>query len=129
MGSPAAVQGDLITATCTTHQVPNPSSGAPQPGPPMPFSAGVELGLEPTVLIGNKPAVVVGSTGLNKPPHVGLHATDPHAVPNTQIGAVVEGSPTVLFGGKPAGRTGSKCTVCFGVTGTLTGTAATVQIA
>ena len=129
MGTPAAVQGDRITGTCGAHQVPNPASGAPQPGPPMPFSAPVTLGLEMTVQIGGKPAAVVGSNGVCTPPQVGLHATDPHFTPSTQIGTVTVGSPTVQFGGKPAARSGSSCTICFGAPGTITGTAATVQIA
>jgi len=129
MGTPAAVQGDRIMATCGAHQIPNPASGAPQPGPPMPFSAPLLIGLEMTVLIGGKPAAVVGSNGLNTPPHVGLHPADPFMVPPMQKGTVTQGSPTVMFGGKPAARTGSACVVCFGAPGQLTGTAATVQIA
>jgi len=116
-------------ATCAGHQIPNPSSGAPQPGPPMPFSAPLNLGLEMTVLIDGKPAAVVGSNGLCTPPHVGLHPADPFMAPPTQMGTVTVGSPTVLIGGKPAARTGSTGTVCFGATGQVTGTAATVQIA
>jgi uncharacterized Zn-binding protein involved in type VI secretion len=110
--------------------VPNPASGAPQPSPaPMPFSAPLLLGLEMTVLIEGKPAAVLGSNGLNTPPHVGLHPSDPFMAPPMQKGTVTQGSPTVLIGGKPAARTGSMCTVCFGLPGQLTGTAATVQIA
>jgi uncharacterized Zn-binding protein involved in type VI secretion len=129
MGTAAAVQGDRIMATCAGHQVPNPSSGAPQPGPPFPFSAPLLLGLEATVLIDGKPAAVVGSNGVNTPPHVGLHVSDPHAVPLAQKGTVTQGSPTVLVGGKPAARTGSAGTVCLGAPGTVTGTAVKVLIA
>jgi uncharacterized Zn-binding protein involved in type VI secretion len=129
MGTPAAVQGDRITAICSAHLVPNPASGSPQPGPPMPFSAPLLLGLEMTVLIGGKPSAVVGSNGLSAPPHVGLHPADPFMAPPMQKGTVSVGSPTVLIGGKPAARTGSNCIVCFGAPGQLAGTAATVQIA
>lgn len=129
MGTPAAVQGDRITATCAGHQVPNPASGAPQPGPPFPFSAPVMLGCEPTVLIGGKPAAVLGANGLNTPPHVGLHPSDPFMAPPMQKGTITQGSPTVLIGGKPAARTGSACIVCFGAPGQLAGSAADVQIA
>ena len=129
MGTPAAVLGDKITATCAAHQIPNPASGAPQPGPPFPFSAAITTQCEPTVLIGGKPAVVQGSWGLNVPPHVGLHPSDLFMAPPQQKGTVVQGSPTVLFGGKPAARTGSACTVCFGAPGQLAGTASTVLIA
>jgi uncharacterized Zn-binding protein involved in type VI secretion len=129
MGTAAAVLGDKITATCNGHQVPNPSSGAPQPGPPFPFSAAITTQCEPTVLIGGKPAAVQGAWGLNVPPHVGLHVSDPHAVPAQQKGTITQGSPTVKFGGKPAARTGSACTVCLGAPGQLAGTAQTVLIA
>ena len=86
MGTPAAVLGDKITATCSAHQIPNPTSGAPQPGPPFPFVAAVTTKCEPKVLIGGKPAVVVGSFGLNVPPHVGLHPSDPCMTPATAEG-------------------------------------------
>lgn len=129
MGTPAAVLADKIVGLCSTHMIPNPATGAPQPGPPMPFSAPITLSLAPTVLITNKPAGVVGSFGYNTPPHVGLHPADPHMLPLNQIGTVVVGSPTVLFTGKPAARTGSACTINFGMPGQLVGTAATVLIA
>ena len=128
MGQPAAVMGDKVTATCAVHQIPNPASGAPQPAPPMPFSAPLLQNLATTVQIGGKPAVVVGSSGLNVPPHVGLHPSDPFMVPTTQMATVTAGSTTVLFDGKPAARTGSPCTVCAGAPGQLAGTAATVLI-
>lgn len=128
MSVPAAVLGDRITGLCAIHQIPNPATGAPQPGPPMPFSAPVLQGLAPTVLIGGKPAAVAGSSGYNTPPHVGLHPADPFMLPTNQIGTVVVGSTTVLIGGKPAAKTGSSCTICAGVPGQLVGTAATVLI-
>lgn len=128
MGEPAAVMGDRITGTCAVHLVPNPATGAPQPGPPLPFSAPVTVGLAATVLIGGKPAAVVGSSGYNTPPHVGLHPSDPFMVPTTQVGTVVVGSATVLFEKKPAAKTGSSCTICAGAPATLTGTAADVLI-
>lgn len=128
MGEPAAVMGDRVTASCATHQVPNPSSGAPQPAPPMPFSAPLLQNLAPTVQIGGQPAAVAGSSGLNTPPHVGLHAADPFMAPTNQQGRVAAGSATVLFEGKPAAKTGSPCTVCAGAPGQLAGSAATVLI-
>jgi uncharacterized Zn-binding protein involved in type VI secretion len=129
MGTPAAVLGDRISASCAGHQVPNPASGVPQPGPPMPFSAPITTQCEPTVLIAGKPAAVVGAWGLNTPPHIGLHITDPFATPPTQRGSVTAGSPSVMIGGKPAARTGSACVVCFGAPGQVVGTASTVLIA
>jgi uncharacterized Zn-binding protein involved in type VI secretion len=128
MGTAAAMMGDRITATCIGHQIPNPASGAPQPAPPMPFSAPLTQGLDTTVLIGNTFAAVVGSSGLNTPPHVGLHASDPFMSPTNQQGTVTAGSDTVYFDGKPAAKPGSSCTVCFGAPGQLAGTADTVLI-
>ena len=59
MGTAAAVLGDKITATCNGHQMPNPATGAPQPAPPMPFSAPLIQGLATTVMIGGKFAAVI----------------------------------------------------------------------
>jgi uncharacterized Zn-binding protein involved in type VI secretion len=128
MGTPAAVMGDRIVATCAIHQVPSPV-GAPMPSPaPLPFSAPLVQALATTVTIGGKPAAVQGSSGVNTPPHVGLHATDPFMVPVMQRGMVTMGSTSVLIEGKPAAKTGSTCTVCGGLPGQLTGTATTVLI-
>jgi uncharacterized Zn-binding protein involved in type VI secretion len=127
MGAPAIVMGDKIQGTCAIHQIPNPASGVPQPGPPMPFSAPITIGTQATVVIGGKPAAVVGCSGLNTPPHVGLHISDPYAVPPTQIGRIVSGSPTVLIGGQPAATQTSSCTCCV-TPGTLVPTVTTVLI-
>jgi uncharacterized Zn-binding protein involved in type VI secretion len=128
MGSPAAVLGDQINATCAVHLIPNPATGAPQPAPPLPFSAPLTMGTVETVLIGGQPAAVVGSSGLNTPPHVGLYPADPYMVPATQIGQVVMGSVTVLIGGQGAATQTSQCTVCGGLPGMLAASGATVLI-
>ncbi len=128
MGTPAAVMGDRISALCAIHLIPNPTSGVPQPGPPMPFSAPLLQNVAPSVLISGKPAATVGSSGLNTPPHVGLHPSDPFMLPVAQQGTVVAGSTSVLFEGRSAASTGSAATICAGAPGTLTGTAATVLI-
>lgn len=128
MGSPAAVTGDKVNGTCSLHLMPNPATGAPQPAPPMPFSAPVTVGVCPSVLIGGKPAVVVGASGYNTPPHVGLHPSDPFFAPPTQQAVLTQGSATVLFGGQPAARTGSSATCCGQPVGTLVGSASTVLI-
>jgi uncharacterized Zn-binding protein involved in type VI secretion len=128
MGTPAVVMGDKVTGTCAIHQIPNPASGAPQPSPPMPFSAPLLQGLVPDVLISGKPAAVMGSSGYNTPPHVGLHPSDPYMVPTMQEGRVVVGSATVLIGGKPAAKTGCQVSTCAQVPGTIAGTASTVLI-
>lgn len=122
MGAPAATAGDRIAGVCV-HPVPA-AAGAPVPTP-MPFSAPLAEGLASTVLVGGRPAAVVGSAGYNVPPHVGI--SDAFAAPNLQRGVVLEGSATVLLGGAPAARTGASCKTCL-ATGTLTGTAATVLI-
>jgi uncharacterized Zn-binding protein involved in type VI secretion len=128
MGSPAAVLGDKVTATCAIHLVPNPASGAPQPGPPMPFSAPVTTGTCATVQVGGKPVVVVGAQGTCTPPHVGLHPSDPFLVPPTQTGVVVQGSATVLAGGTPLARSGDACTACAVPGASLVGTGTTVMV-
>jgi uncharacterized Zn-binding protein involved in type VI secretion len=131
MGTPAAVVGDRVmgASPCAAHQIPNPASGVPQPSPPMPFSAPITNGVVANVIIAGKPAVVAGCTGLNAPPHVGLHLSDPYMLPAAQIATVTQGSTSVLIGGRPAARTASACaTVCFGAPGNLVGTASTVLI-
>ncbi len=128
MGVPAAVVGDRITATCATHVVPNPATGAPQPAPPLPFSAPVTQGACQTVLVGGVPALVIGAQGTNTPPHVGLHPADPFFAPVTQTGVIVQGSATVLFGGQPAAMSGAQCTACGVPDAVLTGTGTTVLV-
>jgi uncharacterized Zn-binding protein involved in type VI secretion len=123
------VMGDKIQGQCATHQIPNPASGAPQPGPPMPFSAPLLMGLEPTVTIGGKAVAVMGSQGMNTPPHVGLHPADPCMVPNMQMGNVMSGSPTVMAGGKPIATTSSQVTMCMSVPGQPVSTVSDVTVA
>jgi uncharacterized Zn-binding protein involved in type VI secretion len=124
MGEPAAVMNDRIQGQCV-HLVPSPSGAAPSP--PLPFSAPLLQGLATRVLVGGQPAAVQGSSGLNTPPHVGLHGTDPFMAPPQQRGTVLGGSMTVLFEGKPAAKTGSPCTCCL-VPGQLQGSATTVLV-
>jgi uncharacterized Zn-binding protein involved in type VI secretion len=61
-------------------------------------------------------------------PHVGLHPSDPYAVPANQIGTVKMGCDSVLFEGKAAAHSGCLTEVCFGVPGQLLGSAASVVI-
>ena len=124
------VMGDKIEGKCAAHQVPNPSSGAPQPSPsPMDFSSPLLMGLEPTVTIGGKAVAVVGSNGINTPPHVGLHPSDPYMVPTMQEGRVLSGSPTVTAGGKPIATTSSQVAMCASVPGTALSTVTDVTVA
>lgn len=120
--------GDQITATCNGHQIPNPASGAPQPGPPFPFAAPLLTKLATTVMIGGKAAAIEGSEGVCTPPHVGLHPSDSYMTPTQQKGAVSKGSTSVLFDGKGAAKTGSTTTVCFSAPGMLSGSASDVLI-
>ncbi|EIV92961.1 PAAR domain-containing protein [Frankia sp. QA3] len=128
MGAPAAVTGDQITATCAVHQVPGPT-GTPIPSPaPLPFAAPLTTGLAATVLVGGRPVAVAGSAGLNTPPHVGLHVSDPFMVPAAQQGQVVAGSATVLAEGRGVAYSGCQVTGCAQLPGLLTGSAATVLV-
>jgi uncharacterized Zn-binding protein involved in type VI secretion len=124
------VMGDKIQGQCSIHQVPNPSSGAPQPSPaPMPFSAPLLQGLEQTVTIGGKAVAVMGSSGFNTPPHVGLHPSDPNLVPTTQEGKVVSGSATVTAGGKAVATSDSQVSMCAQVPGQPVATVGDVTVA
>jgi uncharacterized Zn-binding protein involved in type VI secretion len=123
VGFPAAKQNDRVTGMCT-HLVPGPGAGAPQPTP-LPYSGPLIEGLATNVMVAGAPAAVVGSVAYCNPPHVGI--VDAFAAPPTQRATVLDGSTTVLIGGKPAARTGSNCSTCAG-TGTLAGSAATVLI-
>jgi uncharacterized Zn-binding protein involved in type VI secretion len=112
VSAPPIVMGDNVQAQCAIHLVPNPSSGAPQPAPPMPFSAPLLQGLAQTVTIGGKGPAVVGSQGMNTPPHVGLHPSDPFMAPPSQTAVVISGSPTVFVEGKPIATQQSQATCC-----------------
>jgi uncharacterized Zn-binding protein involved in type VI secretion len=127
MGAPAIVMGDKISGQCPNHMMPNPATGAPQPSPPLPFSAPLLQGVVSTVLIAGKAAAVAGSSGMCTPPHVGLHPSDPFLAPPAQMGQVVSGSTTVLIGGQPAATAQSQCTCCA-VPGSLVPTVMSVLI-
>jgi uncharacterized Zn-binding protein involved in type VI secretion len=126
VGKPAIVMGDLITGSCPIHLIPG-ALGAPQPAPPMPFSAPITLNTVPTVLIQGKPAATIGSQGLNASVHAGLHPADPFLAPPMQKGTILGASPTVLIGGKPAAAPTPPPLMCA-TPGTVTGTAVTVLI-
>ncbi len=126
MGAPAIVMGDRITGMCPNHLIPGPL-GFPVPSPPLPFSSPITMGTIATVLMGGKPAAVLGSWGLNSPPHVGLHPSDPFLAPPTEKGTILSGSPTVFIGGKPAATASSQAQCCM-TPGTLVSTSATVLI-
>jgi uncharacterized Zn-binding protein involved in type VI secretion len=127
VSAPAIVMGDQITGQCPIHMIPNPATGAPQPSPPLPFAAPLTMNLATKVMIGGKAAAVVGSQGLNTPPHIGLHPSDPFMAPPTEIGQIVAGSVTVMIEGKPAATAQSTCTCCA-TPGTLVPSVMTVLI-
>jgi len=109
MGNPALAAGDRVTGTCPGHMVPSASGTAP--AGPLPFSAPISQGTIASVLIGGKPAAVVGSSGYNAPPHTGI-VDGAFATPTNQVGRIMTGSPTVLIGGKMAATTSSTCSMC-----------------
>jgi uncharacterized Zn-binding protein involved in type VI secretion len=119
--------GDKVNGQCPNHFIPNPATGAPQPSPPLPFTAPLLQGVVSTVLIGGKAAAVVGSSGMCTPPHVGLHPSDPFLAPPMQVGRITSGSTSVLIGGQPAATAQSACTCCQ-VPGSLVPTVTSVLI-
>jgi uncharacterized Zn-binding protein involved in type VI secretion len=123
VGSPAIVMNDRITGTCPNHLF--PSAAGPVPGPPLPFSAPIVNAVATKVMIGGKPAALMGSSGYNMPPHAGI--TDPFTPPPMQEGRILSGSTTVLIEGKPAATVSSSCTCCV-VPGTLVPSVMTVLI-
>jgi uncharacterized Zn-binding protein involved in type VI secretion len=127
MGKPI-VQGDQVQATCSIHMIPNPATGAPQPSPPLRFAAPLMTGLSTTVTIGGKPAAVLGSGGMNTPPHIGLHPSDPFFAPPTEQAQIMTGSVSVFIEGKPAATTESQATCCGIPGGSCMATTTTVTI-
>lgn len=127
MGQPAVASGDRVQGTCQIHQRPSPSGG-PVPAGPLPFSAPLSRALSASVTVEGRAAAVVGSNGVNKPAHAGLHASDPYAVSSAQVGQVVRGSSSVYFDGQPAAYSTCSATMCGNVATTVTGTATKVVI-
>jgi uncharacterized Zn-binding protein involved in type VI secretion len=119
------VQGDKIQGQCPGHMIPSASGTAP--AGPLPFAAPLTDGLESSVTIGGKAVAVLGASGLNTPPHVGL--ADAFTAPNTQKGLVLSGSPTVTAGGKPIATSSSQCSMCMQVPGTPVATVTNVTVA
>ena len=114
---------------CAIHLIPNPATGAPQPSPaPLPFSAPLTMGLATSVTIEGKPAAVVGATGYNTPPHIGLHPSDPFMVPTMQQAVVVSGALNVFVEGKSVATDQSQATCCGIPGGSPVPTAATVTV-
>ncbi|MFF4369372.1 PAAR domain-containing protein [Streptomyces sp. NPDC001594] len=110
---PAARLGDRV-AGLDRHIVLVPTPAGPVPTLlPFPFSGTLTTGCVATVLIGGRPAAVVGSKAFNLPPH--LPPTPPGGMfmrPPDNSGTVSTGSATVLIGGKPAARSGDTVITC-----------------
>lgn len=127
MGQPAVLLGDSVTGVCSGHQLIGPV-GTPVPAPPMPFSAPLTMATSTTVLITGKPVALVGTKGLNRPPHVGLHASDPKMAPPLQQAEITSGSGSVLIEGKGAAYANCAVTACVAAGALVAGTGATVLI-
>lgn len=127
MGQPAVLLGDPVTGTCPGHQLIGPI-GTPVPAPPMPFSAPLTLATSTSVLIAGKPVALAGSRGLNMPPHIGLHASDPKMAPPLQQAEITGASGTVLIEGKGAAYANCAATACIAAGVMVVGTGATVLI-
>ena len=110
---PASVMGDKAPGLCT-HIVAVPAPpGPPVPTPlPHPYAGTILIGCINTVLIGGKPAAVLGSGLQNVPPHLPTPPGVSPVVPPTNDGKVIKGSGTVLFGGMPAARIGDTVMPC-----------------
>jgi uncharacterized Zn-binding protein involved in type VI secretion len=120
MGSNAALLGDQITGACPIHQLIGPL-GVPVPTPGLPFMAPLTLGCSLKTTINGKPIALVGASGMNMPPHVGLHASDPYMAPPLQVGTVAASPALTLVEGRPVAVTGASCTMCANMPGTLVG--------
>jgi uncharacterized Zn-binding protein involved in type VI secretion len=110
---PAAVMGDKAVGVCTHIVLVPAPPGPPVPTPlPHPYSGTIMLGCATNVLIGGKPAAVLGSGLQNVPPHLPTPPGVGPAVPPTNDGRIMLGSATVLIGGRPAARVGDQAMTC-----------------
>jgi uncharacterized Zn-binding protein involved in type VI secretion len=117
MSKPAATLGDQVIGNCLhTYQSTTPTPAGPVPSPvptPLPFMGQIMGPGAPTVLIGGKPASVLGDNVVNTaihPPVGGLVTPGPAVPPTTNKATIIQGSATVLIGGKPAVRMGDQTT-------------------
>jgi uncharacterized Zn-binding protein involved in type VI secretion len=113
MPQPAAVMGDKVTGV-DVHIVMVPSPGGPVPTPlPHPFNGTITTGCSNDVLIGGKPAAVVGATANAQPPHLPTPPGTAFQIPPTNQGTIMPpGSPMVLINNKPAARVGDQVQTC-----------------
>ena len=120
MGAPAALLGDPVTGACPLHLIIGPL-GVPTPTSGLPFNAPLLTGCSLKTTINGRPIVLVGATGINTPPHIGLHPTDPFMVPTQQLGVVVGSLALTTVEGLPVATSGAPCTTCAGTPGVLVG--------
>lgn len=113
MPQPAAVMGDTVTGV-DVHIVMVPSPGGPVPTPlPHPFTGSITGGCSNDVLIGGRPAAVLGATVTSSAPHLPTPPGTAFQVPPTNRGTVLgPGSPLVLINSKPAARVGDQVQSC-----------------
>jgi uncharacterized Zn-binding protein involved in type VI secretion len=107
MGTPAAKQGDRVTAT-DVHLIVTPAGATVST--PHPFSGALDGSLSRDVRIMGRPAATAGSVATNSPPHAPIGGS--FAKPPTNQGTVAAGSPTVRINGKPAARSGDQVLTC-----------------
>ena len=105
--------GDKVTGV-DVHIVLVPSPGGPVPTPlPHPFNGTIASGCSTNVLIGNKPAAVVGASVTNTPPHLPTPPGTSFSVPPTNQGTIIPpGGATVLVNNKPIARVGDQVQTC-----------------
>lgn len=108
MGSPAAKQGDHVTAT-DYHLIQPPGPTAPVLVPHS-FLGTLNSNLSPDVKIQGLAAAVVGSIATNQPPHIPIGGS--FVIPPTNQANLIKGSATVFINGKPAARSGDVAMTC-----------------
>jgi uncharacterized Zn-binding protein involved in type VI secretion len=113
MGSPAAKQGDLVTAI-DIHLVLVPTPpGAPVPTPlPHPFSGIIDGVLSPNVKIMSMPAATVTSTATDTPPHLPTPPGTAFVKSPSNQATIILGSTSVFINGKQAARNGDTALTC-----------------
>jgi uncharacterized Zn-binding protein involved in type VI secretion len=123
MGSPAAKQGDQVTAV-DIHivMVPTPG-GPPTPTPlPHPFNGLLDGNLSSNVRIMGRPAATQGSTANNQPPHLPTPPGTAFQIPPTNQATIMMGSSTVKINNKPAARAGDQTQTCADPTPNMSAT-------
>lgn len=111
MGQPAAKQGDQITATDTHIILVPAAAGAPVPTPtPLPFVGILQSSLSTNVNIMGLPAATVGSIANNTPAHIPIGGS--FSKPPSNMGKIMQGSPTVFINNQPAARNGDPAMTC-----------------